>query len=79
MSFDPTRHADHVVLTTREIADWMGVPKKHVLSLPLDWLPWRTRERRCLAGEVKRVVLGELARKAQAPHRRGPLQLRTGT
>lgn len=76
---DLNRYDDDVVLKTREVAAWLEVGVDHVLSLPIEPLPWRTRERRYRAGDVKRAVLGEQARRESRSLRRGDLQLRTGT
>lgn len=76
---DLKQYDDDTVLTTREVAAWLEVGVDHVLSLPIEPLPWRTRERRYRAGDVKRAILGEQERRERRGSRRGNLQLRTAS
>lgn len=76
MALDLGKYSDEHVLTTRDVAEWLGVSVSHVLSLPLEPLPWRTRERRFSAAEVRRVILGEQKRREERELRRGGLRLR---
>lgn len=57
MASDLQRYGDETVLTTREVAEWLGCSVKSVLRMPLQPLPWPTRERRFLAGDVKALFL----------------------
>ncbi len=55
---DLDAYADSSVLSTREVAAWLGCSTKTVLGLPgLRPLPAIRRERCFLAGEVKQILL----------------------
>lgn len=55
---DLEAYPDSSVLSTREVAAWLGCSTKTVLSLPgLKPLPAIRRERCFLASEVKQVLL----------------------
>jgi len=52
---------DDALLTTREVAKWLGVSAKSVLRMPIKPAAMRSRERRFLAREVKAYILGRPA------------------
>jgi hypothetical protein len=55
---DLDAHSDATILSTREVAAWLGCSPKTVHSLPgLRALPTIRRERCFLAGDVKRILL----------------------
>jgi hypothetical protein len=55
---DLSAHPDSAILSTREVAAWLGCTPKTVLSLPgLKPLPKIRRERCFLAGDVKGILL----------------------
>ncbi|HEY4099575.1 MAG TPA: hypothetical protein VGM20_01725 [Gemmatimonadales bacterium] len=56
---DLNAHADDVVLTTREVALWLGISVKSVRRLPVRPVPVRTRERQFLAADVKAAYRGQ--------------------
>jgi hypothetical protein len=62
---DLDAYPDSSVLSTREVAAWLGCSTKTVLSLPgLRPLPAIRRERCFLAGEVKQILLAGRAPKS---------------
>jgi hypothetical protein len=55
---DLESHPDSAILSTREVATWLGCSPRTVLSLPgLKPLPLIRRERCFLAGDVKGILL----------------------
>jgi hypothetical protein len=50
---------DSAILTTREVAKWLGTTTKAVLCMPLAPVNLLTRERRFLAGTVKAHILAK--------------------
>jgi len=56
-------YPDDAVLTTRQVAAWLGIQPKAVLRLPLAAVPLYTRERRFLAGDVKALMTAKAARR----------------
>lgn len=53
---DLSAFPDAAVLTTKQVADWLGCSRKAVLRMPLTPLNIKTRERRYLAGDVKSAL-----------------------
>lgn len=75
---DLNKYGDEVVLSTREVAEWLGCGVSHVLCMGMTPLPMRRRQNHYTAAEVRRAILGERARRGE-PTRRGHLQVRSGS
>ncbi len=56
-------YADDALLTTREVAVWLGITVKVVRRLPIMPVPLPTRERRYLAGDVKALIAAKAQRR----------------